>query len=129
MAKIIRCAYCNGTGKDPYDLLSAISHCLVCNGSGRIEVEEPMKKCVFCSGTGKNPLGARVTCIVCGGKGNNHCESNIKCIQCKGTGKSNDGLPCTRCKGIRFKLHPVNSEQLLVNSEQLNQQSTINNEQ
>jgi len=102
MAKIIRCVYCSGTGKDPFDLLSPISHCQVCNSTGRVEVEEPLKKCVFCSGTGKNPLGARVPCIVCGGKGNNYCETDTICNQCKGTGKWSDGLPCTRCKGIGF---------------------------
>lgn len=107
MSKIITCAFCNGKGKDPYNLLSSKSNCFVCNGTGRIEIEEPLKKCVFCSGTGKNPLGARVSCIVCGGKGNNHCESNTKCIKCKGTGKSSDGLPCNYCKGIGFYKHTM----------------------
>ena len=103
MIKIISCAFCSGIGKDPFDLLSPISHCLVCNGTGSVEVAEPMHKCVFCLGTGKNPLGARVPCIACGGKGKNHCESNIKCPQCKGTGKSSDGLTCTRCGGKGYK--------------------------
>ena len=102
MTKIIKCAFCGGTGKDPYDLLSLLSNCLVCNSSGQIAMDEPMKKCMFCSGSGKNPLGARVPCIVCGGKGNNHITSNTKCTQCKGTGKSTDGLPCTRCGGSGF---------------------------
>ena len=102
MIKIIPCAFCSGTGKDPFDLLSHISHCLVCNGAGQVEVTEPVKPCVFCSGSGKNPLGARVACIVCGGKGANHISVTTKCSQCKGTGKSSDGLPCTRCKGVGF---------------------------
>jgi DnaJ-class molecular chaperone len=99
MTKTIKCAFCGGTGKDPFDLLSPISHCLVCDGMGQVEVEEPMKKCVFCAGSGKNPLGARVPCIVCEGKGYYQCASNTKCTQCKGTGKASDGLPCTRCGG------------------------------
>ncbi|MEI8004955.1 MAG: hypothetical protein WCI48_02020 [Bacteroidota bacterium] len=99
MAATIKCAYCNGTGKDPFDLLSPISHCLVCNSTGVVEVAEPMKKCIFCSGTGRNPLGARVPCIVCGGRGSFHTDSSKKCTQCKGTGRSSDGLPCTRCGG------------------------------
>lgn len=103
MKNKISCAYCNGTGKDPFDLLSPISNCLVCVGSGLVEVAEPMKKCVFCGGSGKNPLGARVSCIVCGGKGQNFCESNTICNQCKGTGKASDGLPCTGCGGKGFK--------------------------
>ena len=68
MKKTIVCAYCKGTGKDPFDLLSATSYCLVCNSTGKVEIEEPEIKCVFCAGTGKNPLGARIPCIVCGGK-------------------------------------------------------------
>ena len=102
MTKIIRCAFCNGKRKDPFDLLSPISDCLVCNGTGQVEMEAPLKKCVFCSGTGKNPLGARVVCIVCRGKGSNYCPGNTKCIQCRGTGKSSDGLPCSRCRGKGF---------------------------
>jgi len=102
MTKILSCAFCNGTGKDPFDLLSSTSDCLVCEGTSQVEIEEPLKVCVFCSGTGKNPLGARVTCIVCGGTGYNHIESETKCTQCKGTGKSSDKLPCTRCGGKGF---------------------------
>ncbi|MCX6160561.1 MAG: hypothetical protein NTV87_04395 [Ignavibacteriae bacterium] len=102
MAKYIRCAYCNGTGKDPYSLLSTKSGCLVCEGTGENEVKEPAIKCIYCSGTGKNPLGARIHCIVCMGHGSNYCESNTKCLRCKGSGKSSDGLPCTLCGGIGF---------------------------
>jgi len=97
-----KCAFCGGTGKDPFDLLSAISHCLSCNGTGHVEIEEPMKKCVFCAGTGRNPLGARVACIVCGGRGVNTIKSDSKCKTCNGTGKSSDALPCTLCKGKGF---------------------------
>jgi len=103
MIKILRCAYCCGTGKDPFDLLSSVSSCLVCDGTGLVSVEEPVLECIFCGGSGKNPLGARVTCIVCGGKGINHCDSTTKCSQCKGTGRSNDGLPCSRCGGKGFR--------------------------
>ncbi|MEI6683120.1 MAG: hypothetical protein WCO44_10860 [Bacteroidota bacterium] len=99
MAKQVKCAFCSGTGKDPFDLLSPISHCQVCNGTGQVMIEEPAKKCVFCSGTGKNPLGARVPCIVCAGKGSNHFENKVQCAQCFGTGKASDGLPCSRCGG------------------------------
>jgi len=99
MTKKIQCTYCKGTGKDPFELLSAISFCLVCNGIGHVEVEEPFVNCVFCKGSGKNPLGARIPCVVCGGKGNNHFVNNVKCNKCEGTGKSSDNLPCTLCGG------------------------------
>jgi len=108
MKKIIKCAYCSGTGRDPFELLSAISGCQVCEETGQVEVEEPAIFCVFCSGTGKNPLGARVPCIVCKGKGSNFCESTSICHVCKGTGKWSDGLPCTRCKGIGFVTPIIN---------------------
>lgn len=102
MVKVIGCAFCNGKGKDPFDLLSPLSDCLVCNGTGQVEMKEPYVKCIFCAGSGKNPLGARIACIVCGGKGYNFCENPVKCHQCKGTGKASDGLPCTRCTGKGF---------------------------
>ncbi len=102
MTKLIDCVYCNGTGKDPYELLSPISGCQVCKGLGQIEVEEPSIICIYCSGSGKNPLGARVPCIVCHGKGSNLYVSDTICSECNGTGKWSDGLPCTRCKGIGF---------------------------
>lgn len=98
MKKTITCAYCKGTGKDFYNP-SWISGCTVCRKTGQVEVEEPIVICAYCKGTGKNPLGARVACSVCRGKGSNTWKSDTVCSQCKGTGKSNDGLPCTRCKG------------------------------
>jgi DnaJ-class molecular chaperone len=103
MSKNIKCAFCSGKGKDPFDLLSPISICMTCNGTGHVEIAEPVKKCAFCAGTGKNPLGARVSCIVCGGKGHVCCLGQIKCIQCKGKGKSSDGLPCSFCGGKGYK--------------------------
>jgi DnaJ-class molecular chaperone len=99
----IKCTFCSGTGKDPFDLLSPVSDCLVCNGSGYTEVTEPMKKCIFCSGSGKNPLGARITCIVCGGKGFNTIKGDALCNPCKGSGRATDGLPCTRCGGTGYQ--------------------------
>ena len=102
MTKIIKCAFCNGIGKDPFELLSEMSSCQVCRGKGKVEVKEPAVTCVFCSGTGVNPLGARVPCIVCHGKGSNYCESDTICTLCNGTGKSSDGMPCLHCKGKGF---------------------------
>lgn len=99
MIKIITSAFCNVTGKDPFELLSPISNCLVCNATGKVEVEQPLETCVFCGGTGKNPLSSRISCIVCGGKGNIHYKSNTICTQCKGTGRSSDCLPYIRCGG------------------------------
>lgn len=103
MSTKIKCSFCEGKGKDPFNLLSNTSQCQVCNGLGAVEIDAPFRKCVFCSGTGKNPLGARIPCIVCKGKGSNSITSEVICIKCIGTGRAVDGLPCTGCKGIGYK--------------------------
>jgi len=96
MKKIIKCAYCKGTGKDFY---YPSEGCRVCSKTGQVEVEEPAVTCAYCSGTGKNPLGVRSPCPVCRGKGSNTWNSDTVCTRCKGAGKSSDGYPCTLCKG------------------------------
>jgi len=99
--KEIKCAFCKGIGKDPFDLLSKLSICQVCEGTGKVEIEEPAIKCVFCDGTGVYPQGARITCTVCNGKGMNTVKGATKeCPKCKGTGSSVDsGLSCLECGG------------------------------
>ena len=97
----IKCAFCKGIGKDPFDLLSEHSTCQVCGGTGKVEVKEPAIKCVFCKSTGVHPGGTRVTCTVCNGKGMVAVEKGAKeCFKCKGTGATKDsGLPCIKCGG------------------------------
>jgi len=100
--KTIMCAFCKGTGKDPFDLLSELATCQVCGGRAKVEVEEPAIKCVFCQGSGIYPCNARVTCTVCKGKGMVTIPKGIteQCPKCKGTGTAKDsGLPCLECKG------------------------------
>jgi len=65
MAKEIKCAYCNGTGKMPSDVRVL---CYVCKGKGLVTVEEGIKQCSECGGTGKTQ------------------ESNLPCLRCKGKG-------------------------------------------
>jgi len=98
---LIRCAFCKGKGKDPFNLLSELATCQVCGGKGEVEVEEPVIKCAFCKGTGVYPHNGRVTCTVCNGKGSIHVKGNTNpCPECKGTGKEIDsGLPCIKCGG------------------------------
>jgi len=101
LAKQIKCAFCKGKGKDPFELLSPLSECQVCNGSGKVIVETPNEVCPFCHGTGIH-RGQRLTCIVCGGKGV-VCTKGLSktCPDCNGTGvPPGDYLPCTTCKGI-----------------------------
>jgi len=97
-----KCAFCSGTGKDPFGLLSILATCQVCWGSGRITVSEPVARCPFCNGSGVHP-SRRYTCIVCNGKGVVSAPAEGErevCPECGGNGKSrNPDLPCLKCKG------------------------------
>jgi DnaJ-class molecular chaperone len=62
------CAFCGGTGKDPFDIMSPLATCQVCGGTGRRMLHPPTAPCAFCQGTGVHPLYA-VTCPCCGGSG------------------------------------------------------------
>jgi DnaJ-class molecular chaperone len=112
MEKIkIKCAFCKGTGKDPFDLLSQLAVCQVCKGTGKVEVMEPAIKCAFCKATGVYPAGARITCTVCNGKGMVTMSTGggsayggkgatEECPKCRGAGAAKDsGLPCLKCGG------------------------------
>jgi len=97
----ITCAFCKGTGKDPFDLLSELATCQVCGGIGHVEVEEPAIKCAFCKGSGVYH-DSRISCTVCGGRGMVTAPKGTSdvCTECNGTGAAIDsGLPCLRCKG------------------------------
>ena len=98
---MVRCAFCNGEGKDPFHLLSYLATCQVCSGRGTVNVQEPMIKCVYCNGSGRNPNDGRITCPVCFGKGAVSVDKNsAECPECHGTGKSRESkLPCLKCKG------------------------------
>ena len=109
MNKII-CAFCKGTGKDPFDLLSDLAVCQVCKGVGKFKVATPVIKCAFCKGTGIYP-NTRLTCTVCNGKG---MVTTVKgaiegCPKCKGTGATVDSkLPCLECGGKGQKARSQN---------------------
>ena len=98
----VQCAFCRGTGKDPFRLLSPLSACAVCGGKGTVWVKEPYVKCAFCGGTGVHPH-SRLTCTACMGKGVIHVEEPTRtCPVCHGWGSNpTDGLdlPCTTCGG------------------------------
>ena len=65
MAKEIKCAYCQGTGKMPSDVRVL---CYVCGGKGLVAVEEETRQCPECGGRGKTQ------------------ESKLPCLKCKGRG-------------------------------------------
>ena len=98
---LIACAFCKGTGKDPFDLLSILAVCQVCGGKGKVEVKDPAIVCAYCKGTGVYPHGSRLTCTVCNGKGMvTVIGATKKCPKCKGTGMEiESGLSCIKCMG------------------------------
>jgi len=98
----VQCAYCQGSGKDPFGVLSPLSACGVCGGSGQVEIETPYVSCAFCGGTGIHPR-SRLTCTACMGKGVIHVEEpTATCPTCGGRGVDPAGdlrLFCTTCGG------------------------------
>ena len=97
-----KCAYCKGTGKDPWGLMSPLANCQVCKGKGTVQIEKPYITCPVCKGRG-NQRNTRLTCLACGGKGVVHIEKGMKiCPECGGTGITGSvGLRkyCLRCHG------------------------------
>lgn len=64
----LKCAFCKGMGRDPFGLLSHLSHCPVCHGRGHVRVAEPYETCQPCQGTGVY-FRSKMYCWTCRGKG------------------------------------------------------------
>ena len=98
----VTCAYCSGTGRDRWNLLSPHSLCSACGGRGTRIIEAPIRACAHCGGTGIHPH-LRVTCTTCGGAGAVHVPADaIPCPRCEGKGVdpvSELYLTCTHCGG------------------------------
>ena len=102
----VLCAFCKGTGLDPFGVMSKLATCQVCGGTGRVELNPPTAPCAFCRGTGVH-LNSRLTCTTCGGVGTVGTPANaVPCPACGGSGQAADGsdqaesaLSCTRCGG------------------------------
>jgi len=102
---VLTCAFCGGTGRDPFGILSRLATCQVCGGTGRRSLHSPTATCAFCQGKGVHP-GSRNTCTTCGGVGTVEIPANaIVCPCCDGTGKAADyiwpdsPLSCGCCGG------------------------------
>lgn len=100
----VKCGFCNGTGKDPFQLLSKLSTCQVCGGKGKVRVIGPTMKCNFCNGTGVQPYTtSRLHCLACGGVGLvTKIKNPKKCPKCGGTGiypRRPNPVACHICKG------------------------------
>ena len=99
----IECAFCKGTGKDPFGILSNLSKCQVCGGSGKVRIEGPVAKCKFCGGSGVQPYTTdKLHCMACGGKGVvTKISPSKECPACEGSGLylSEYRQHCPKCKG------------------------------
>jgi len=49
------CAFCQGKGVDPFELLYRQSVCQVCGGAGQVTIHGPVRVCAYCKGTGGSP--------------------------------------------------------------------------
>ena len=102
----VLCAFCDGTGQDPFGVMSKLATCQVCGGTGRVKLHPPTAPCAFCRGTGVH-LDSRLTCTTCDGVGTVEIPTTaVPCPDCGGTGRAADGsdqsesaLSCTRCAG------------------------------
>ncbi len=95
-----QCAFCNGTGRDPYEVLSRLAKCPVCNGHKTVDVKTPAVPCAYCRGTGRQ-RHTRLTCSACKGTGAlTLAGPTAQCPQCGGTGRRVESdLACSLCKG------------------------------
>ena len=96
----VTCAFCDGTGRDPYAILSKVSDCPVCKGHKAVEVKTPHVACRYCKGTGRQ-RHTRLPCSACRGTGVIALPGPAApCPQCAGSGREPDAdLPCSLCTG------------------------------
>jgi len=94
-----KCAFCQGTGRDPFGVMSPLSNCSVCGGQGVVTVVKPYVTCHACDGTGVQPY-TRLTCLACAGKGViSVAERTETCPVCGGAGADTENRYCLRCHG------------------------------
>lgn len=95
----VQCAFCQGTGRDPFGVMSHLSNCSVCGGKGVVKVAKPYVTCRGCEGTGIQPF-TRLTCLACGGRGiTSVAEKTETCPVCGGAGADTENRYCLRCHG------------------------------
>ncbi len=106
----LACAFCRGTGRDPFGLLSSLSKCQVCGGAGVRRLRQPAAPCAYCGKTGIHSF-SRLTCTTCGGGSVEIPDGAVTCPGCEGTGREADYeypdsvLSC-RCCGVKGVVAP-----------------------
>jgi len=108
----VRCAFCDGAGRDPFHLLSSLSRCPVCKGRGAVVVPAPTVPCAYCRGTGRQ-RHTRLACSGCGGAGvQSLAGPATRCPQCDGKGREPEAdLPCSLCRGAGLTARAAGPEQ------------------
>lgn len=102
--KKVACAFCSGSGKDPFGQLYPGSTCQVCNGRKTIPILVPYESCAYCHGRGVE-FSTQNTCTACLGKGvisiSKREAKGASCKFCGGTGMEMEtNLPCAHCHGL-----------------------------
>jgi DnaJ-class molecular chaperone len=95
----IACAFCRGSGTDPFNVMSELSTCGSCSGTGLRVVPVPHVTCVYCRGSGSYKT---YRCPVCEGAGVVAALEGPSepCPVCAGQAfDSSSGMVCLRCKG------------------------------
>jgi len=95
----VRCAFCQGFGTDPFNVMSEKSTCSACQGEGRVLVSVPHVRCTYCGGDGSYKT---YWCPVCGGVGVVPAIEGLTavCPDCRGRGADgSSGLVCLHCHG------------------------------
>jgi len=100
MMEHVRCAFCQGKGKDPFGIMSSRSTCCICSGRKVVQVQAPYVRCAHCRGTGAIKT---FPCTVCRGAGVNPAPAGptMVCPKCRGTGDdtSAPAMDCLTCRG------------------------------
>ncbi len=98
---LVRCAYCKGTGRDPFGIMSSRSICTACGGKRSVWVQMPLVTCAYCHGSGASPIGAKNPCLACRGTGVGSIEEPTEsCGSCGGMGLHKaTRLYCLPCHG------------------------------
>ena len=98
---VVSCAYCRGTGRDRFGIMSSRSTCTGCGGKGKVWTKKPLVRCAYCHGSGVSPIGARNPCLARRGTGVGFIEEpQESCGTCGGRGlHKTTGLYCLPCHG------------------------------